>query len=226
MSDVMEEREQNILDMFRNTVQFDAESAGDYASIPEAATRFASVRAKITAMENHVANRTSGARGQAVEQKAVIRAAIRRKLTDYSRTARALNIGDPGFRRLFRIPDGDNDEVLIATAREFVEQARQFEEQFKGLGIAKEYTSALEDDIEALAAAMTAKASAHLEGVGATAGIDDEIDEGMDDEKVLDAIMQNVYRDNPVKLAEWTSARHVRRVSQSKPADPATPPTP
>jgi hypothetical protein len=223
MSEIMQEREQNIFDMFRNTVKFDDLNAADYASLPEGAARFASVRARIARLENYAADRTSGAKGQAVEQKSVIRAAIRRKLTEYSRTARALNIDDPGFRRLFRVPDGDNDLVLIATAREFVEEARRFEAQFAGLGILKEMTNLLEDDADALEEAMGAKAVAQIGGVGATAGIDEEIDGGMDDEKVLDALMKNVYRDNPVKLAEWTSARHVRRIN-AKPKE--TTPTP
>lgn len=223
MERVMSEREQNIFDMFRNTAQFDTENAADYASLPEAAARFTSVRARIAALENYTADKASGAKGQAVEQKSATRAAIRRRLTEYARTARALNIDDPGFRRLFRVPDGDNDEVLIATARAFVEEARRFETQFASLGIPKVQADALEDDIEALEAAIGAKASAGLEGVGATAGIDEEIEKGMNDEKVLDAIMQNVYRNNPVKLAAWTSARHVRRINP-KPKD--VPPTP
>jgi Fe-S-cluster formation regulator IscX/YfhJ len=223
----MSEREQNIFDMFKNTAQFDVESAADYASIAEAAARFTSVRSVIANLENFTADRASGARGQAVEQKSVIRAAIRRKMTDYARTARALNIDDPGFRRLFRVPDNNNDEGLIAAAREFVEEARRFENEFASLGIAKTYADALEDDIDALEAAMTAKTSAQLEGVGATAGIDAEIDKGMDDEKVLDAIMRNVYRDNPVKLAQWMTARHVRRINPKAKDEPVTsPPTP
>ena len=62
------------------------------------------------------------------------------------------------------------------------------------------------------------KDAAVQETVGATAGIDQEIDEGMDAEIVLDAIMHNVYRNDPVKLAAWISARHVHRIPR--------PPTP
>ncbi len=68
---------------------------------------------------------------------------------------------------------------------------------------------------------MTAKAEGQQNTVGATAGIDDRTDAGMKSAIILDAVMNNVYRDNPVKLAAWRTARHVRRANQSPP-----PPTP
>jgi hypothetical protein len=215
MDEIMSDRERNIFDMLRSTVQFDAVNAADYDHLPEAEVRFAVVRSVVAALENYAAAKTSGARGQAVERKSVIRAAMRRKMTDYARTARALNISDPGFRRLFSVPDGNNDEVLMATAREFVEEARRFKTEFAQLGIAASLADELEADIEALELAVSAKSSAHQEGVGATAGIDEQIELGMEAEKVLDAIMNNVYRNNPVKKAEWKTARHVRKRNTS-----------
>ena len=69
--------------------------------------------------------------------------------------------------------------------------------------------------------ADAAQAEGQQDTVGATAGIAQKIDEGMDAEKYLDAIMSNVYRDNPVKRAQWKTARHVKRAPQ-----PPPPPTP
>ena len=63
-------------------------------------------------------------------------------------------------------------------------------------------------------AAMSAKAAGNMETVGATAGIDQQIENGMTAEKILDSIMHNVYFDSPVKLAEWMSARHIKRSPQ------------
>ena len=76
-------------------------------------------------------------------------------------------------------------------------------------------------DLAAFEVAQTAKATAQASTVGATAGIDDQTDAGMKAEKYLDAIMNNVYSDNPVKLAAWRTARHVKRAP--KPAPPTTP---
>ena len=213
----MTDREQNILDMFISTVAFDAENSNDYKTLPDAVANFVIVRAAISALENFSATQLSGASGRAVEQKSTIRAAIRRKLKRYSRTARALNIDDPGFRRLFRIPDNDSNQLLLATAREFVVEARRFPTEFAGRGIPATLANELEADINAMEAAMAAKASGKIESVGATAGIDEQIEDGMNAERILDSIMHNVYFDNPVKLAQWKTARHIKKAPKPKP---------
>ena len=218
----MTDREQNILDMFISTVAFDAENSNDYRELPDAAANFVIVRAAISALENFSATQLSGASGRAVEQKSTIRAAIRRKMKRYSRTARALNIDDPGFRRLFRIPDNDNDQLLLATAREFVVEARRFPTEFAGRGIPATLANELEADINAMEAAMAAKASGKIGSVGATAGIDEQIEDGMNAEIILDSIMHNVYFDNPVKLAQWRTARHIKKAPKRQ-GDPAPP---
>lgn len=196
--------------MFISTTVFDDANQGDYAHLPDAAAHFTIVREVITALQEYFSEQVSGAVGQAVEQKSIIRAAIRRRMVRFAATARGLNIDDPGLRRLFRVPDNDNDQILLAAAREFVEEATRFAAQFKERGITAAETALLADDIAALDAAIRAKASAHTEGVGATAGVDEEIERGLKAEIILDSIMKNVYYDNPTKLAEWKSARHVR----------------
>lgn len=219
----MTDREQNIFDMFISTVAFDDANANDYRALPDAAANFAIVRTVISALESYSAAQLSGASGRAVEQKSVLDAAIRRKMKRYSRTARALNIDDAGFRRLFRIPDGNNQQNLIAAAREFVVEARRFPNEFAGRGIPATLADELEADIDAMEAAIIAKASGKIETVGATAGIDEQIEKGMNAEIILDSIMHNVYFDNPVKLAQWTTARHVKKAPKKK--DDPTPPT-
>ncbi len=219
----MTDREQNILDMFVSTVAFDAENFNDYKTLPDAVANFLIVKASITALENYSATQQSGASGRAVEQKSTLRAAMRRKMKRYSRTARALNIDDPGFRRLFRIPDNDSDQLLLASAREFIVEARLFPTEFAGRGIPTTLADELEADVDAMEVAMSAKASGSIETVGATAGIDEQIEDGMTAEKILDSIMNNVYFDTPVKLAEWTSARHVKKAPKKKETPKPTP---
>jgi hypothetical protein len=218
----MTDREINIQDMFIGTVQFDEVNKADYAALPDAKANFDIVREVIGVLETASAAQVSGERGRAVEQKSVLDAAIRRKMKRYSRTARALNIDDPGFRRLFRIPDDNNYQLLMATARAFVEEARRFAADFARLGIPATLADELEADIEALEEAINTKAAAQIETVGATAGVGEEIERGMTSEKILDSIMHNVYFDNPVKLAEWKTARHVKKAPKKKEEDEPT----
>ena len=81
--------------------------------------------------------------------------------------------------------------------------------------------AAILDDIEAMG---QTKDAAVQETVGATAGIDQEIDEGMEAATIADAMMRNFYRDDPVTLAAWRTARHVKTVSSG--GGTPTPPTP
>ena len=113
-------------------------------------------------------------------------------------------------------------DLLLATGREFVVQALAHQDPFASLGIPKEFATALTADLDALEAAMSAKADAISDKAGATAGIDQQIQLGMDAEIFLDALMFNVYTDDPVKYAAWKTARHVKRAPQHAP----TPPTP
>lgn len=214
----MTDREINIKDMFIATIQFDEANSDDYKDLAEAAAQFTIVRQIVAELQNFAAEQLSGASGRAVEQKSVIAAAMRRKMKRFSRTARALNIDDAGLRRLFRIPDENNYQILASAARAFVEEARRFAADFARLGISAAKVNDLEQDVEDLETAIGAKASAQLETIGATAGIDEQIERGMDAATKLDAIMHNVYFDDPVKLTQWQSARHVKRAPRPQTA--------
>lgn len=216
----MSERVRNIYDMFISTTEFDRLNAADYSQLPDAELKFAIVRDVIVKLEVFLADQSSGAGGQAVEQKSVLIAAIRRKMKEYSAAARALNFDDAGFRRLFRLPNDDGVQKLIAGGREFVEEATTHQAQFARFGITRNDIDALSADLDDLGVAAAAKLGAGAKTVGATAGVDDEIRRGMDAEVFLDALIKIVYRNNAAKLGAWKSARHVRRSNRTTPPKP------
>lgn len=217
------DRARNVSDMFGRTLVFNTANAADYATIAEAATQFATVQSAADALDGFFATQTSGDASMAVEQKSVLRAAIRRKIKAYSRTARALKSDIPGIEKVFSAPDSNNDTTLIAKGRDIVTEAGVHHVALAGLGLAASMATDLTADLDALEAANDAKTAGNVETVGATAGIDNEVDEGMEAEIKLDAIMHNVYRDNPVKLAAWTTARHVQRAPKHAPPTPPPP---
>lgn len=219
----MNDRETNTFDALVRMREFDERNRADYKQFADAATHFAVVRTVIDALESQAAKQASGARRQAVEQKSVLKAALKRKLKDISRTARALNFDDAGFRRLFSIPEGSGEQKLLAAAREFAEQAAKRREDFLRFGMPASFVEDLTADIAAFESAANQKAGAQGANAGATAEIDAQIERAMESATILNAIMQNVYRDNAQKLAEWTTARRIRR-SPSKQNAPAQPP--
>ena len=220
----MDARAVNILDAFISMREFDRLNAADYKGFPDAAAQFAVIDASIGAMQNHAATQTSGARGQAVQQKSVLSAAIRRKLKNISRTARALNINDEGFHRLFSIPNARGEQKLLAAAREFAGEAATHKADFMRLGMRESFVEDLNADIADYGQSVNDKSGAQGAGVGATAGIDDAVENGSRAADIADSLLQNVYEENPVKLADWMRARHVKR--SPKRAAPAPTPQP
>ncbi len=219
----MSERIRNIYDMLVGTREFNAVNFNDYKTLPDGALKSAIVGQVIAELEGFLAEQSSGASGQAVEQKSVLIAAARQKMKEFSSAARALNLNDAGFRRLFRLPDANGVQKLIAAGREFVGEATKHKTELARLGITDADIAALGADLDGLEIAAAAKAGASMQSVGATAGIDDEIQRGMDAEMFLDAMLKIVYRNNAAKLGEWKSARHVRR--SNRPAKPIPPPS-
>lgn len=210
----MDAREINIQDAFINMREFDRANAADYAAFPDVVAQFAVINASINELEKYGATQTSGASGRAVQKKSVVAAAIRRKLTAIARTARGLNFQDEGFRRLFNVPDSNSGQKLLAAAREFAVEAAKHKADFLRRAMRASFIDDLNTDISDYEQAINDKAGAQGTGVGATAGIDEAIDNGLRAAQIIDSILQNVYQDNPVKLAEWTRARHIKRSPQ------------
>jgi hypothetical protein len=216
----MSERIKNIADMLVGISEFNNINKNDYKTLTDVIAAYMVVSTAIGAINAHLTIRTSGEKSRAVEQKSVLRSSIRRKMKDIARTARAVNINDAGFQRLFHLPNKDNDQLLIASAREFIAKATEHKAAFLALGLPETLIADLEADANALEQANNDKSAAQTKTVGATAEIDKQIDLAMDAAVIINAAMQNVYRNNPTKLAEWASARHIKRTKRSVPKTP------
>ncbi len=217
------DRARNVADMFVAVIAFDAVHKTEYVAITAAAAEIAKVKAASDAMEAFFAEQTSGEASMAVEQKSLLKIAARRRMKAYAKTARALRLSNPGIEKVFEVPTHDSDVEIVAKGRDMVTQAGKYHVELASLGIAATVATELTGILDQIEAASTDKAAANASTVGATAGIDNEVDNGMAAATVLDAIMHNFYGDDPVTLAEWTTARHVKRAPQAKAAgDPPT----
>ena len=217
------DREQNVADALDAMLAFNGVNSADWAAFPDAVAAFVTMQSAKNGFDAYLATQESGASQMATEQKSILKAAAYRRMKLYSRTARSLEATIPGISKEFKMPAGRSEAVLVARGRAFVVAARANETAFAGRGLLKADTDALEDLLDQIEAKELDQDSAKQSKVGATAGIDQELDEGLDAADVADAILQNIYADDPVKLAAWISARHVKRAPK---ATPPTPPTP
>ncbi len=216
------DRARNVLDMFEKILAFDGVHAAEYVALAQASAQFTRVSNAHAAMEAFIADQTSGSSSAAVAAKSLLKAAARRRMRDYARTAQAMTYDDPGIEKEFKMPAGNSDSTIIARGRQMMEVVLIKQAAFTALGMPPSRRAeliAILDDIEAKG---TEKDTAEQSKVGATAGIDSEIDEGMEAATILDAIMRNFYRDDDVTLAEWRTARHIKAASSGG-DEPPTP---
>jgi hypothetical protein len=186
---------------------------------------FAELNVVNAELDAHAA-RQSSAKNSAAEgttSKGAARANLRDDLEAISRTARAIAEVTPGLEDKFRLPRGKvNNQELLASARAFVADALPLKATFIAYGMPADFLDDLNDDIKAFETAVGAQETGRRERVTATAAIDEAIERGMQIVRRLDAIVHNIFRDQPAKLAAWESARHVERAP--KRAKKETPP--
>ncbi|HRI05285.1 MAG TPA: hypothetical protein PLL77_16225 [Pyrinomonadaceae bacterium] len=217
------DRERNVADMFDATLAFDGVHASEYASMAAAAAAFARIQTARDNMETYFAQQESGESQMATEQKSLLKVAARRRMQAFARTAKkGLSATIPGIGQAFDVPDGKNEAVLVAKGRDIVTEAAKYEAEFAALGLPKAKREELTDLLDQIEDKAMEQDSKQQEKVGASAGIDAAVDDGMEAADLADVMMRNFYADDTVTLAEWKSARHIKRA----PTKTKTPPIP
>ena len=213
----MNDLERNYYNAFVGVRDFGAENAADFKAGSAGANNFAAVGAAADEMEQSGAVQTSGASSQMTAQKGLATAELREDLRAINRTARALAVDDADLGALFRMPSGNNEQNLLAAARAFLTGATPLKDRFVEFGLPDDFLEDLQADINHFEQAVSSKGASTGEKVSATASIGDAVQNGLEALRRLRAIVPNKYRDNPAKLAAWTSASHVERAAKKKP---------
>ena len=224
----MKDSETRRLEMFLRVRQFGASHAGNFPANTRGGELLAQLNAVITELEGHTATQSAGTRAakEGTALKAIARAALREDLEAISRTARVMSFTTPGLDDKFRLPRNAGDQAWLAAARSFSQDAAPLEAEFTRRGMPTNFLEDLTADIKAFEDATSKRTQKTGERIAATVAIDDAIDRGMNAVRELDAIVQNVFRDGPAALAEWTSASHTERAprrssAEASPAQPA-----
>ncbi len=161
--------------------------------------------------------------------KSVQRDGLLAVLRGFNKSAAAIASADktPEIMDNFRMPHGMNDTVIAARARAFADAAGPLKTKFLELEHPADFIEALRQRVVDFENADSDQNTGLQDQVGATASIDDLIDQGLVILKQLDAIMHNKYAGTPEKLAAWLTASNIQRPSVSaKQPTPAPTPTP
>jgi predicted KAP-like P-loop ATPase len=146
-------------------------------------------------------------------------------LLDYmrkiNRTARGAGVDHPEVGELFRMPQGSSFQKILAAANAFLANATVVEnkEILIEFGMPSGFLAVLEDRIEDLEELMSEHNEIKDSKIGATANIESVTQELTDALRRLRGIVPNIYEDNPAKIAEWTSASHIKQPPKKKKKD-------
>lgn len=177
----------------------------------------------ILAQDSGTGDFRSGTTSKSVQRDGLI--AVLRGL---NKSAAAMATADqtPEIMDNFRMPHGTNDTVIVARARAFADAAGPLKAKFAALEHPVDFIEALRQRVVDFENADSDQGTGLQDQVGATASIDDLIDQGLVILKQLDAIMHNKYAPNPEKLAAWLTASNIQRPSVNAKAAANVQPSP
>ncbi len=136
---------------------FGSGHASDFAATSLANQIFTQFATALTKLDELATSQASGigASREGTSTREDAREELRRRMEAISRTARAIAIDTPGLEKLFRVPRGENDQIMLAAARAFAADAVPFAAQF----VAHELPATFIDDLKASIANLEAAIS-------------------------------------------------------------------
>jgi hypothetical protein len=145
------------------------------------------------------------------ESKDTIRENLRVILASMAKTARSMAYQFPGITLKFRLMHNEADIDFLSRARAFLAEADSYKEDFLRYEIEPNFMTNLQTLIDSFEQALGERGESVESHVGATANIGEQIRKGMIAVRMMDAPVKNRYKDDVGKLAQWVSARHVRK---------------
>jgi len=174
---------------------------------------FAALREALNELLHQETAQDSG-RSQAREgtlEKKAARESLRTAVVAISRTARALAVERPGFKRKFQLPVGEADHVLLAAARAFAGDARRLASHFVAYGLRDGFVDDLLSSAARFEHAIASRAEGRRGHIVARAALNAALARAFSIVQRLDAVVVNVLAQNTVAMKAWRRARRVAR---------------
>lgn len=141
-------------------------------------------------------------------------------LKSIAKTAREIAAENDDFVNKFILPRTNKSDLdRIETGRAFAVDLVPVKSLFTDLGKDEDFIEELIAETEAFAATINDQDVSNRDRIGANADIDDILSDALKAVRLLKIIIPNLFKGNPGKLADWTSAVHVERPPQRKKND-------
>jgi len=228
----MDLHEKSLLATFKTTAAFGVKYATDFPPISIGGQQFALVSAAVPTASGLAQAQTSGG-GQkkaGIKSKAVAYKLLHDDLKAIADGAHSLVLlGTAGLDGKFLMPRNHGAQDMLNAAHAFATDAAAFTTQFVSVGLPATFITQLNTDIAGYETAISTKGAGLTAQGGATGGIEDTTHKAAVALHVLNTIVNNTYKNNPQRLAEWVIASHVekhtpvKRVKKTTSTTPATP---
>jgi hypothetical protein len=218
----MNERDIKQKERFIRSVAFKDDNLAVISTSEKGLEVFVDIAAAIAAIETESANQLKGATTSIKENstKQTAREHLRTILQMFSRTANIIDYEIPNFSKDFVYPKNRTDQELLTSAKVTVPKATANKQIFIRYGVPAEIIADLEAEIADFEATVPAAASAAGTKVTATSQLNEVVKKGVIGMRIADAIIKNLFRDNPSKLAAWAAASHLERAAKRGKKEP------
>lgn len=200
-------------DMFQKVAEFTTQHAADFPAESVAVESLATLRRVIDNLKKFDANQNSHASTgrRHTTLKSATRESLIEDLKAISRCARALSRRIPALDQKFKLSVKPNNFTILSVARTFAEDAEPYVGEFTRYGLPADFLQDLRADIAAFERAGLDQTTTSLAVTTAADAIDQEIADGLDAVRDLDALTRVVYRSDANMLGQWTRVSHVER---------------
>ena len=205
-----------VFEMLLRLVVFSATYPQFFGKETLAGRLMAQIEAAVQQLSAQVTSQTTGkgAAKTSADDRRNARVVLREQLEKISRTAKSLKLVQ------FWMPRERTDVVLVSVGEMWALHAEPVKQLFIDSHMPADFIEKLNVAVRDLKRAIDDQTFSVGTRRAATAAIEAIRSEALTALQQLDAIMENLLRDNPPVLAVWESARHVQRYSSPKPAEP------
>lgn len=225
----MKQKITSLLATFKTVDAFGLKYAADFLPTSVGGQQFAHVHAAVPQTSNLGAEQVSGDEqaGSGVLGKVAGRLHLRQDMLGITDAVHSLVLlGTPDLAGKFHMPRSAGDQALLNSARAFATDAAAFQALFVSVGLDADFITHLNADITDFETAVTTTGTGQIARGGATGGLDDAAHQAAVALHILNTVVKNKYKADPIKLAEWATASHlVKHTPVPRPPKPA-PPTP
>lgn len=218
----MDKAETRIMEMFTRVRIFMVARSAQFPGTTRAGELLTELNLALAELQSLAAAQASSARDskEGTDIKSAAMAELQDDLEAICRTVRVMSPTTPGLEEKFRLPKNAGTQAWLAAARAIAEDAQPLKAEIVRRGLSENFLEDLEADVAQIERIIDQQARVTAASVAATAAIDKTIDEGMKIVRELDVIIRNIFSNDSVTLAEWTSARHIERPPRRAPAQP------